>query len=52
MTGLALYILIGDLVVCAAVVGIAIWLLGYRKDDKSLDDAARLPLEEPRAKDG
>ena len=50
MSALAIYIILGDLLVCAAVVGLAIWLMalsGERKEE--LDKAAKLPLEEPAA---
>lgn len=49
MSALAVYILVGDILVCAGIVGLAIWLLAFRKDDRSLDEAARIPLEEPPA---
>ena len=52
MSALAIYILIGDLLICAGIVGLAIWLMAYRKDDSTLDEAARIPLEEPPASDG
>ena len=50
MSALALYILIGDILVCGGIVGLAIWLMAFRKNDKSLDEAARMPLEEPPKK--
>ncbi len=51
MSPLAVYILVGDLLVSGAVVGVAIWLLGFRRDDPGLDAAGRIPLEEPPGTD-
>ena len=47
MSGLAVFIILGDLIVSAAVVGLAIWLFSH--DNDAMQEAARLPLDDDDA---
>lgn len=45
MSGAGVLIVIGDIIISGALVALAAWLF-CSADKKSLDDAARIPLEE------
>lgn len=47
MSGLGVYIVIGDLIVSGVLIALAAWL--FSRDGKEMDEAARIPLEDPDA---
>ncbi len=42
---MTMFIFLGDMLVMGFMVGLAIWF-GYRANDKQIEEAARIPLED------